>query len=200
LSGADPKDRLPEYLQFGKAIRLANSLQLPEAIRGFQKVVEQDPQSVQAQFYIAVCYFRLHRLDEAVSALNGTLANARNYPPAEELLGSIWLLKKDYARARQQFAHLASVAPANYGAHYNLGILALQERRPDEALRELQAAVRADPRTAQAHSALGSLYRARGELERAKQEFSQAVALDPDDVPRASACRNWAECRLINST
>jgi tetratricopeptide (TPR) repeat protein len=181
ISGADPKDRLQEYLRYGRAILLANSGQLPEAIREFQNVLKEDPQNVQAHFYLAVCHYRSHHLDEAVDALNATLAAGKNYPPAEELLGSIWLLKKDYARARQQFTHLASVAPANYGAHYNLGILAMQEGHAEEALRELQAASRADPSAAQAHAALGSLYQSRGDPARARDEFERAIALNPDD-------------------
>jgi Flp pilus assembly protein TadD len=180
-SGIDPKDRLQLYLRYGRAIRLANTGRLTDAIGEFRKVLDEDRQNVLAHFYVGVCYYRMRRFDEAVTALNDTLSTARNYPPAEELLGSIWLLKKDYARARQQFEHLAAVAPGNYGAHYNLGMLALQEGRSDEALHELQAASRADPNAAQAHSALGSLYQSRGDPVRAGEEFRQAVALDPDD-------------------
>jgi Flp pilus assembly protein TadD len=180
-TGADPKDRLSEYLRYGRAIRLANSSHLSEAIREFQKVIGEDPQNVLARFYLGVCYFRSRRLDEAVEALNATLSTARNYLPAEELLGTIWLLKKDYKRAHQQFEHLATIAPLNYGAHYNLGILAMREGRSDEALRELQAATQADPNAAQAHSTLGALYSARGDTVRARDEFQKALELNPED-------------------
>jgi tetratricopeptide (TPR) repeat protein len=180
-SGADPKDRLGEYERYGRAIRLANTGHRPEAIREFQKVLEEDGQNVLAHFYLAVCYYRLGRLDDAVKALDATLTTARDYPPAEELLGTIWLLKKDYVRARQRFAHVAAIAPENFGAHYNLGILAMREGRMDEAGRELQAAARADSGSAQAHAALGALYRAQGDLSRARDEFRQALAIDPHD-------------------
>src|SRR5262249_29263824 len=151
--------------------------QLPEAIREFQNVLKDDPQNVQAQFYLAVCYYRSRRLDEAVDALNATFAAGKNYAPAAELLGSIWLLKSNYAKAREQFAHLTAVASSNYGAHYNLGILAMQEGRAEEALSELQSASRADPGAAQAHAALGSLYKAQGDSARAREEFERAIAL-----------------------
>jgi tetratricopeptide (TPR) repeat protein len=180
-SSPDPKDRLEEYHRYGRAIRLANSEHLSEAIREFKNVLDEDHQNVLAHFYMAVCYYRLRRFDEAVEALNATLQTARDYAPAEELLGTIWLLEKDYVRARRQFAHLAEVAPANYGAHYNLGILAMREGRLDEALRELKAAASADPGSAQAHASLGSLYSARGDLDRARDELHQALTIDPND-------------------
>ena len=180
-SGADPKDRLGEYERYGRAMRLANTEHLPEAISEFKKLLEEDGQNVLAHFYLAVCYYRSRRLDDAVKALEATLMIASDYPPAEELLGTIWLLKKDYVRARRQFEHLAAIAPENYDAHYNLGMLAMREGRMEEAGRELRAAAHADSGSAQAHTALGSLYRAQGDLNRAKDEFRQALAIDPHD-------------------
>ena len=180
-SGADPKDRLDEYRTYGRAIRLANSGEFAGAIREFQKVLEADARNVPAHFYLAVCEYRLGRLERSVEALEATLAVSPDYPPAEELLGAIWLLKGDYLRARQQFTHLAAVAPGNYGAHYNLGIFARRDGRFSEAEHEFQAAIRADPGSSQAHAALGSLYYEHGDRKRAGDELGQAVSLDPHD-------------------
>jgi Flp pilus assembly protein TadD len=180
-SGADPKDRLDEYRRYGRAVRLANSGQFVEAIAEFEKVLQENGRNVPAHFYLAVCEFRLGRLDDAIKSLNSTLKASPDYPPAEELLASISLLKKDYLHARQQFTHLADIAPGNYGAHYNLGILSMREGRVDEAVREFQAAARAEASSAQPHSALGSLYYERGDWNRARDELRQAVTLDPND-------------------
>jgi choline-sulfatase len=180
-SGADPKDRLAEYARYGRAVRFANTGHLPEAIREFQSLLQQNRQNLWAQFYLAVCDYRAHRLDDAVNALNATLAISPDYPPAEQLLGTIWLVKEDYVRARQQFAHLAAIAPENYGAHYNLGILAMREGRMEEARRELQAAARADASSGQPHAALGSLFYSQGNWSGAKDELRQAIALNPND-------------------
>jgi arylsulfatase A-like enzyme/Tfp pilus assembly protein PilF len=187
LSGADPKDRLALYRRYGRAVQLANTMRLPEAIREFQKVLEEDGKNVPAHFYLAVCYYRSHRLDDAVKVLDATLAISPNHLPAEELLATIWLLKKDYVRAREQFTHVAAIAPHNYAAHYNLGMLARREGRADEAAREWQAAASADPSSAQPHNALGSLYCAQGSADRAVEELRQALALDPHDEEARTA-------------
>src|SRR6185437_6487372 len=145
--------------------------------------------------YLAVCYYRAGRLDDAVSALDATLTTASEYVPAQELLGTIWLLKKDYARAQQQFARLAVVAPENFGAHYNLGILAMREGRVKDAEQELRAAAHVDPGSAQPHAALGSLYAAQGDLNRAREEFRQAITIDRHDETTREALERIQETR-----
>jgi arylsulfatase A-like enzyme/Tfp pilus assembly protein PilF len=180
-SGTDPKDRLSLYQRYGRAVRSANTGRLPEAIREFQAVLTRDGKNALAHYYLAVCYYRLRRLDDAIKELSVTQAISRDYLPAEELLATIWLQKQAYGRARQQFAHVAAIAPQNYAAHYNLGVLARRDGRADEAAREWRAAARADPASAQPHLALATLYCAQGDLNRASEEFRRAVAIDPHD-------------------
>ncbi len=156
-SGPDPKDRLDEYLRYGRGIMLSSTGYLTAAIHEFQEVVKEDPQNVLAHYYLAVCYHRLQRLDEAAKELDATLALAPDYWRAEELLGSIWLEKRDYARAHDQYTHLLKTVPDDYGAHYNLGVLAMRSGQWEEARRELCAAAAADPDSTQARQALEKL-------------------------------------------
>ncbi len=57
----------------------------------------------------------------------------------------------------------------------------LREGRLDSARTWLRAAIRANPRDADAHRQLGLLYVRKGRLDRALQEFRAAVELAPDD-------------------
>jgi choline-sulfatase len=181
-SSADPKDRLGEYRRYGRAIRLANSGHLPEAIQVFRSLLKTDGANSAIAYYLAVCYYRSGLLDDAVTALNASLTTAPDDQPAQQLLGTIWLVKKDYSRAKQQFERLSQLAPGNYGAHYNLGILAIREGRKEDARRELQSAGRADPSSAQPHAALGSFYYAQGDRAGAMDELSPALAIEPKDI------------------
>jgi tetratricopeptide (TPR) repeat protein len=178
-SGPDPKDRLDEYLRYSRGIMYSSTGHLPEAIHEFQEVLKQDPQNVLAHFYLAVCLHRLRRLDDSAKELDATLAIAPDYWRAEELLGSIWLEKKDYVRARDQFTHLLKTVPTDFGAHFNLGILASRDGAWDEALRHLRAAVDADPHSAPAHYRLGVVLLQQGKQHEAAQQFRQALAADP---------------------
>jgi len=182
-SGPDPKDRIGEYRRYGRAIMLASAGQLPEAIQEFGKVLEDDPGSVLARFYLAVCYFRSRQLDDAVKELQATLAEAPDDAQAHELLGTIWLEKRDYARAETEFRHILTIAPDDYGANYNLAVLDLLAGRWEEGVQYLHVAIHSQPSSVQAHNALGNTYLQRGKLDQAQSEFSEAIHLDPKSAP-----------------
>jgi tetratricopeptide (TPR) repeat protein len=211
--GPDPKDRIAEYEEFGRAITLAssgriaesntllrrllaqdpglfdvrNSLGLnqqrlgqhAEAAQNFRNVLKLDSTNAVAHFNLGVSYFELHRWEDAMRELQAALAIAPYYTRAEGLLGRIRVERKDYRGARESFNHLLTVAPADYEANYNLGVLDTIEGRWEEGVRHLRAALEADPQSAEAHNSLGSLYLRQGSLGPAEQEFTAAIQLQP---------------------
>lgn len=158
-----------------------------EAVKTYRQVLEKDPLNVLAHFNLGVSYSKLNRLDDAIKELQAALAAASTSgraleqvtAPAEELLGTIWLQRKDYERARLHFEQLLKIAPSSFVAHYNLAWLATREERLDEGVRHLHAALQADPQNAAAHNALGGLYLRQGDLDEAKARFSEAIRLEP---------------------
>lgn len=65
--------------------------------------------------------------------------------------------------------------------HFDLGVSAMEQKRPQEALREFLEAVKYDPGLALAHDALGTLYHwSYSRRDDAKASFLKAVELQPD--------------------
>jgi Tfp pilus assembly protein PilF len=151
-----------------------------EAVDSFQQVLKLDPANVLAHFNLAVSYFQLKELDLCLKELQAVLSIAPYYSRAEELMGALWLHKRDYGKARTHFEKLLSLEPDNYSGHYNLGVLATKEESWEEGERHLVAALKAEPRSAEGHNALGSLYLRRGNLEPARQAFEDALRLEPN--------------------
>jgi tetratricopeptide (TPR) repeat protein len=151
-----------------------------EAAREFKQALEREPRNAKAHFDLALCEFRLHRPDEAISELQAALALEPWYTRAEELLADIYLQKKDYPQARVRLRHLLSVDSANYTAHYNLGVLAAMARDWGEAQQQLLFALHTDPGAAEAHNTLGSVYLQSGHLEQARAELEEAIHLQPE--------------------
>jgi tetratricopeptide (TPR) repeat protein len=149
------------------------------AVENLRRAVETDPLNPLAHFNLAGSYFALRQHDLAVKEAKATLAIAPHYLQAEELLGTIYLEKKDYAQARVHYGNILKTSPDDFAAHYNLGGLALMENRWTEAEQHLAAAVKADPDSAGARHALGSLHLQRGNLEAAANELAEAIRLEP---------------------
>ncbi len=150
-----------------------------EAIENFRQVLKLDALNVRAHFDLAVSLFELHQLEEALKELQVVLAMAPYYSRAAELAGTIRLQKKDYAGARSLFEQMLKSDEANYLAHYQLGTLATQEGKLQEAEQHLSAAVKADPQSVEALNGLGVLYLLAGKLEKASDTLAAAIRLEP---------------------
>ena len=72
--------------------------------------------------------------------------------------------------------------PACWMAHYNLGTLLSQRGQADEAIRQLQEAIRLKPDHAKAHYNLGVVLDQRGQLDEAIRQFQEALRLKPGDA------------------
>jgi tetratricopeptide (TPR) repeat protein len=158
-----------------------------QAVKAFQQILKQNPLNASAHLNLATSYSRLNQFDDAIKELQAAVATAARAGPAlehvtiaaGEMLGAIWVQKNEYSKARAQYMDLLKIAPGDYEAHYNLGWLASRDGRLDEAVRHLQAAIRANPQNAVARNALGSIYLQQKYLDRAGAEFKEAIRLDP---------------------
>lgn len=79
------------------------------------------------------------------------------------------------AEREQQFKELVQEFPDSPMGHFSLGKLYLEERRYDEAVQSLEAAVKLDPEYAAALVSLGDAYVAAGKTAEAKATWEKAV-------------------------
>jgi tetratricopeptide (TPR) repeat protein len=211
--GADPKDRISSYEEYGYALALASSGRLEEsnsllerlltkypdltdprmtlglnyqrraehakAALSFREVLKSYPLNARAHYNLAVSCVALHQLDEAVKELQAALAISPNYANAEDLLGTVYVQKRDFEQAQSHFRHVLTVDPNDFYAHYNLGALAAVQKQWDQAEDHLQAALKVDPDDPETHNTLGGVYLERGDLSQASREFGEAIRLNP---------------------
>jgi tetratricopeptide (TPR) repeat protein len=84
--------------------------------------------------------------------------------------------------ARQSFKRYlaaATINPRDADAHYQLGLIHLHRRQPDEAKARFAKAVEIDPRDPDPHYQLGKLARAEKRYEDALKHFEAVVKRDP---------------------
>lgn len=91
------------------------------------------------------------------------------------------LTKGDTAAATTTFTNVLALDPGNPFAHYNLGYLAQQAGRPDEARQQYDAALRALPTLAPALYNKAILLEST-DLEQSVELYRKAVASDPKNA------------------
>jgi tetratricopeptide (TPR) repeat protein len=117
LSGDDPHDDL----QKGKRFFRANNFGLAE--KSFRRAVEKYPRDAEAWVGLAASYDRLHRFDLADRAYGEAI---HLIGPTVEILndqGFSYMLRGDYARARQKLQQARATDPRNPYVQANLQLL-----------------------------------------------------------------------------
>jgi tetratricopeptide (TPR) repeat protein len=78
-----------------------------------------------------------------------------------------------------QFQQSIRIAPGSGAAHYNIGVIAMGEKRYDEAREHFEQALAARPDHAEAHNNLGVLLESQGQMSAAVAHYEQALAARP---------------------
>jgi Flp pilus assembly protein TadD len=177
----DLRDKLPDVaeIRINLGMNLKRLGQYTDAARELKRATELTPSDAQAQSELGACYFQLGETYQAIQAFNAALAAEPWYTAADEALAEIYVQKQDFREARAHLQHLLSVDPRSYAANFNLGVMAAMEKNWNEAERHMRAALEADPNSVEAHKTLGGIYMARGDAERARQQFEKAERLAP---------------------
>jgi lipopolysaccharide biosynthesis regulator YciM len=83
-------------------------------LRIYQRVIEHDPENwVLAFFYAKLC-LRLEMLDEALDEINEISLRMKDFPALHRLLAEIYLHKKDFGRAAQEFEKTFELSGTSY--------------------------------------------------------------------------------------
>ena len=152
------------------------------AIPAFESVVKEEPGSLQARYLLGQCYFFTDRFVEAVDALEPL------WPQQSRDLNYLYVLTTSADKADRKeladraLARMAEVGEDSAVVHMLLGKAMLNLESYDEAVKELNAAAKADPNLPFVHFNLGLLYSKRGDYPRAREEFQKDIALEPDVV------------------
>jgi arylsulfatase A-like enzyme len=84
------------------------------------------------------------------------------------------------AAAISKFQSILKTDPRNTLARFHLGEGYLRMKRPQDALREWETALRLDPQYAPAAEAIGQYWLEQGDFAKARRRFQQVVALTPE--------------------
>jgi tetratricopeptide (TPR) repeat protein len=116
-------------------------------------------------------------LDRADSDLASALRQSPNDSHALNLLGMVRAAQQRNAEAEQLFKRVILLQPDSANGHVNLGLLYLQMSKLDEAVPQLQEALRIDPSRTDARGALLNALRAQAHESVREGKLEKALSL-----------------------
>ena len=177
-------------------IQLLNEGKLDEALKAFENALTLDPGNPLPHYYAGVAYHRKRQPVPAMSSLNRALSLRPGMPEVILEIGSIMEGLGLFDKAREAYRSVAGGkenAELAGEAEVRLRRLALmehsraagrlfQEKRWEEALKELALVLTMTPEDAEAHFASGIAYQRLGQFSKAVESFKKVTEINPAHI------------------
>ncbi len=142
------------------------------ALLEYKKAVEVAPQQAATHYHLGNAYWSLNMWDAATEQFRAELANDPSNCMAQWKIGNIILEQHgDSTQALAEVQKALDVCPDLMGARVDRARALIKLERHAEAVKDLEAAVKADPGESSTHFLLAQAYRALGRTQDAQAEM-----------------------------
>lgn len=149
------------------------------AAQALAAATSQNPQDLQAWFWLGKARLAMDQLDPAESAARHALTMDTHQPGARFLLAQIDIARSDWESARKALQALIADFPDLPGAHEALGGVYYSLAQRALAMSEYEKELKVDSGNLKANSMIGVLMVENGEFQKAVPYLAQGVAANP---------------------
>lgn len=178
---ADPKDKIDLFNLMGEA---RDASQEPEAfartVALYRKVVEADPNVIDAWFSLGNAHFKEGRYTDAITYFKKALELKPDYDLAVINMAAAYRNLGDDEAALAGFERYMQIDPKDAYVRYQIGEVYLDRQDYPRAEQEFRAALALDDSVAPAKNALGVVAFQRGDLDGAERLIHEALAMRED--------------------
>ena len=169
-------DRLFCYRKSRPTLTVEPSAAAPlKAEAPVRAVARQSVPDGSAQYDACLSAFRAGDWTAAEAGLSALVLSCPTFVPALLLLGGLHAHRGRFDEALAQAENVLTVNDLEARAHLLCGMVAARQRRSEDALQSLRRALYLDDSLGLAHLWLGDLFRDRGDMARARQEYENVI-------------------------
>jgi len=151
----------------------------------------RNPQLATEAFTRGVGHHQKRENEKAIAAYTQAIQNDPSMVRAHYNLGLLLRDKRDLVQARTEFEQALAYAPGMSDARYMLALVMIDQGLDVDATEQLTTLLQKTPRHAEAHLALGLLYKKNpAKRDLARKELNAYLKLDPSGAS-AKDIRNW---------
>lgn len=178
---ADPKDKIGLFNLMSEAQDLRDdSGAVDRRIALLTKVVDDDPNVIDAWFNLGNVHYRAGRFAEAIPFFSKALALKPDYDLALINMANAYRALGKDAEALAGYEHYLHVDPKNAWVQYQAGEIHRDRGELDRASEYFRAALAIDGNVSAARVALGAVAIARGDRDAGEKEIRAALEATPD--------------------
>jgi len=122
----------------------------------------------------------------AAELVKQQIAAAKSPGPLYEILGNIYLVDRKLDDAEKAFLKAIELEPRLVASYTNLAVIYNTEKKADQAIAKLEEARKVAPTNLSPLMMLGLLQQQRGNIAKAQEAYSQALAINPRFAPAAN--------------
>jgi len=171
--------RDPNFL---KAFDYHKAGQYDRALKGYRRLLKQNPTDLDALLLAGQASFQAGRQQDAVRMLRQAASHHPADPRPPYNLGVIFQAAGDTHNALAVFETAARLGPGFAPAHYNLALALHEVGRSEDSLQPFERAVQIDPNHADAHASKAFVLRGLGRMEEARAAYETAARLAPGNA------------------
>jgi tetratricopeptide (TPR) repeat protein len=149
------------------------------AIEQFRAAILKNPQEPSAHFGLGYLLWTQGNWTEAANEFRLELQNVPQHVRARMYLADSLVRQTEFAQALTELDKLSADEHSDSLVHRDLGIIYANSNRGTDAVRELEMAVKLDPRDEDSHLQLAKAYKAIGREDDASTELAKAKQLTP---------------------
>lgn len=131
----------------------------PKAIQFLEQEITQNPQNAEAFYLLGRCYARDKRYKEMNDKFDSSLKISNKF-------------EKEINTTRKKY----------WIDSFNAGVRDLQNKKPEDAVKDFEVALTIDPKSADTYKDLAIAYVRLGNHEKAVESYKKAIELDPNDT------------------
>lgn len=180
LASAQGKTSEVRYLR-ADAFLAAIKGELTRALAAWKKIVASQPLSTEAHSSIARLLAETQGIDAALDSLDAAAEKFPHHVPIQEMRIS-WLRDETPERAEEAIRTTLARMPNNAWMIRELAFLLIERGNEEEAAALAAQAHEIDDRSRSHHHLLAAIFRRRGDLSAARDEYRAAIELGVDNI------------------
>ncbi len=178
-AAVDPKDRIADYEEYGRALYLASVGQLEESNSALKAILVRAPDLSDVRLALGLNEQRMGKDAEAVDQFRAVLVADPASAIAHLDAGLSYYHLHQFEQAEKELQATLAISPGYMKAEVWLAKALAQQGKYDQAFAEFNQVLQEEPNSYDAHDGLGTLAAMRGDWNESEKQLQAALSVEP---------------------